>query len=150
MGEIKDVSVSGLAVLAPLPDMSSAAPPVSYQRNFHRFSKKDSLALWHRVTMETVINQTPDLTSRQLAMLMSVYLDEGPHTVRSLAAKLQVTKAVITRGVDRLCKLDFIKRMPDHRDKRSVIMTRTSAGIRYLSHFAEIIQLELPQSHLRR
>ncbi len=107
-------------------------------------SRTDSLSLWYRVTLGSVLNNAPDLTARQLAVMMSVYLEAGPHTVRSLAKKLNVTKAVITRAANRLCKLNYIQRAPDHRDKRSIILTRTPNGIHYLRDFADIIQTEFP------
>lgn len=109
-----------------------------------KLSRKDSLAFWHRVTLQTVRSDTPDLSARQLAMLMSIYLESGPHTVRSLAKHLGVTKAAISRATDSLCKLGYIERKPDHRDKRSVVLARTSAGIHYLSEFADIIQSQRP------
>ena len=107
-----------------------------------RRSRKDSLSLWHRVTLTTVRSDAPDLSARQLAMLMSIYLEDGLHTVRSLAKHLGVTKAAISRATDSLCKLGYIERKPDHRDKRSVVLTRTPAGIHFLSEFADIIQAE--------
>lgn len=107
-------------------------------------SRKESLAFWHRVTLQTVRSDAPDLSARQLAMLMSIYLEDGPHTVRSLAKHLGVTKAAISRATDSLCKIGYIERKPDHRDKRSVILARTSAGIHYLSEFADIIQAQRP------
>jgi len=110
----------------------------------NKLSRKDSLAFWHRVTLQTVRADTPDLSARQLAMLMSIYLEAGPHTVRSLAKHLGVTKAAISRATDSLCKIGYIERKPDHRDKRSVILARTSAGIHFLSEFADIIQAERP------
>lgn len=107
-----------------------------------KISRKDSLAFWHRVTLATVRSDAPDLSARQLAMLMSIYLEDGLHTVRSLAKHLDVTKAAISRATDSLCKLGYIERKPDHRDKRSVVLARTSAGIHFLSEFADIIQSE--------
>jgi len=109
-----------------------------------KFSRTDNLALWHNVTLQTVQQNGPDLTTRQLALLMSVYLDSGPHTVRSLAAQLGVTKAVISRAVDRLCKYGFIQRAPDPNDGRSVLLKRTSTGIHYLQGFADIIHGQMP------
>lgn len=107
-----------------------------------RISRKESLAFWHRVTLATVRSNAPDLSARQLAMLMSIYLEDGLHTVRSLAKHLGVTKAAISRATDSLCKLGYIERKPDHRDKRSVVLARTSAGIHFLSEFADVIQNE--------
>jgi len=107
-----------------------------------KVSRKESLAFWHRVTLATVRSDAPDLSARQLAMLMTIYLEDGLHTVRSLAKHLDVTKAAISRATDSLCKLGYIERKPDHRDKRSVVLTRTPAGIHFLSEFADIIQAE--------
>ena len=107
-----------------------------------KMTRKNSLAIWHGVTVRSVVNNTPDLSFRQLAVLMTVYLDDRPQTVRSLAKKLCVTKAVITRAVDKLVKHGYVKRAPDLRDKRSIILTRTPSGIHYLSNFADIIQSE--------
>jgi DNA-binding MarR family transcriptional regulator len=102
----------------------------------------EGLDLWHRVTMQSVQGEAPDLTSRQMAVLMTIYLSEGPHTVRSLAKHLNVTKAVISRAIDRLGQYGYVERAPDPRDKRSVIMRRTSGGINYLRDFARLIQVE--------
>jgi len=109
-----------------------------------KFTRTDNLTLWHRVTLRTVQQKGPDLTTRQLAILMSVYLEGGPHTVRSLAAQLGVTKAVISRAINRLCKYSFVQRVPDPDDGRSILLKRTPAGIHYLQKFADIIQTELP------
>jgi DNA-binding MarR family transcriptional regulator len=101
------------------------------------------LKVWREAHRACVRSDDPDLTSRQLAVLMSVYLEPRPQTVRSLAKKLDVTKAVITRAITRLAKLGYVKRAPDPQDKRSIILTRTPNGIHYLTQFAEIIQTEM-------
>ncbi len=108
-----------------------------------RMKRSEALSLWHRVTLETVIAQGPDLSTRQLAILMSVYLESTSHTVKSLSEKLNVTKAVITRALDTLSKHGFVARAPDPSDRRSVIVTRTSGGILFLQRFADIIQSEI-------
>ncbi len=105
-------------------------------------NRMDALQLWHRVTLAGVLAVAPDLTTRQTALLMYVYLEEGPHTVRSLAGQLGVTKAVITRALNTLGSYGFIVRGPDLRDKRSVLVKRTGIGSRYLSQFADRICLE--------
>lgn len=123
-------------------DLPKPSQPAIRKIYTDRISRKDSLAFWHRVTLATVRSDAPDLSARQLAMLMSIYLEDGLHTVRSLAKHLDVTKAAISRATDSLCKLGYIERKPDHRDKRSVVLARTSAGIHFLSEFADIIQAE--------
>lgn len=40
----------------------------------------------------------PDLSARQLGVFLTVYLNDGPHTVRGLAAELNVSKPAITRA----------------------------------------------------
>ena len=44
-----------------------------------------SLSLWMRALIGYVRSGSPDLTNRQMALLMLVYLTPGPHTVRGLA-----------------------------------------------------------------
>jgi DNA-binding MarR family transcriptional regulator len=70
----------------------------------------------------------PDLSARQMAVLLTVYRTEGPHTVRGLAATLNVSKPAITRALDRLGALDLAHRKIDPMDRRSVLVNRTRAG----------------------
>lgn len=55
----------------------------------------------------------PDLTARQLGVFLTSYLHEGPHTVRGLAADLNVSKPAITRALDRLGELELARRKID-------------------------------------
>lgn len=81
----------------------------------------------------SVSSNGPDLTARQLAVFLKVYLEPGvEHTVRGLAAELNVAKPVITRSLDRLEEFDFAKRETDPKDRRSVIPRRTPTGSAYL------------------
>ncbi|SCZ10495.1 MarR family transcriptional regulator [Microvirga guangxiensis] len=86
-----------------------------------------SLKLWHDVHL-ALVHQGGDLSSRQIAVLLTIYLEAPPHTVRGLARKLNVTKAVITRALDTLGKLDLVSRRRDEADRRNVIIQRTVAG----------------------
>lgn len=110
-----------------------------------RMSSTLSLALWKDVTVASVAGDMPDLSARQMAVIMCVYLEDGPHTVRSLAARLNVTKAVISRAIDRLKSYDYIKRADDPRDRRSIVLRRTPDGINFLRNYADIIQREMPE-----
>lgn len=111
-----------------------------------RLTGTDSLALWKDVTVASVAGDMPDLSARQMAVLLCVYLEEGPHTVRSLAARLNVTKAVISRAIDRLKSYDYVVRADDPRDRRSIVLRRTPGGIDFLRHFAGIIHDQWPDS----
>jgi DNA-binding MarR family transcriptional regulator len=70
----------------------------------------------------------PDLSARQLGVFLTVYLAEGPHTVRGLAADLNVSKPAITRALDRLGEFDLARRKLDPMDRRSVLVQRTVGG----------------------
>jgi len=81
----------------------------------------------------SVSSNGPDLTARQLAVFLKIYLEPAiDHTVRGLAAVLNVSKPAITRALDRLEELDFTKRETDPNDRRSVIARRTPSGSVYL------------------
>ena len=70
----------------------------------------------------------PDLSARQLGVFLTCYLQEGAHTVRGLAADLNVSKPAITRALDRLGELDLARRKVDPMDRRSVLVQRTVKG----------------------
>jgi DNA-binding MarR family transcriptional regulator len=89
--------------------------------------------------IESVRTDPRDLTQRQMAVVLSVYLSSNPLTVRALATDLGVGKPAITRALDRLEALELIKRMVDIRDKRSIIIGRTVAGAVYLREMADRI-----------
>lgn len=90
--------------------------------------------------MQTVRAKGPDLSSRQWAVLLTVYLNPPPHTVRALAADLAVSKPAITRAIDALEKLEFVRRLPDERDRRSVLVQRTVKGSVFLDGFADLLR----------
>ena len=102
----------------------------------------EALGLWHRVTLQQVRSEAPDLNLRQLAVLLQVYLVPPPHTVRGLAVELDVTKPVITRALDAMGELGLVDRMRDDKDRRNVVVKRTVAGSLYLEHLADLIRRE--------
>ncbi len=81
----------------------------------------------------------PDLSARQFGVFLITYLEDGPHTVRGLAARLEVSKPAITRSLDRLAELGLAKRAPDPRDRRSVLVTRTRRGNDFLADLRSYI-----------
>ncbi|MDO8422957.1 MAG: MarR family winged helix-turn-helix transcriptional regulator [Parvibaculum sp.] len=98
-----------------------------------------ALALWQNVVLETVRRDGPDLSSRQLAILLTVYLTPPPHTVRGLAGWLKVSKPAITRALDTLGDLDLLKRKRDETDRRNVLVQRTVNGAVYLRDFGDLV-----------
>lgn len=102
-----------------------------------------ALYMWRDVNLDLVLAGAPDLSSRQYAILMTIYLDLPPHTVRGLAAKLHVTKPVITRALDTMGKFGLVTRERDTLDKRNVIIKRTVVGAQAVDHLAELIMAQL-------
>lgn len=98
-----------------------------------------ALRLWQQVNLAEVQADTPDLTMRQMTILLTVYLDPPPHTVRGLAGKLGVTKPVITRALDTLGSLKLLLRHRDERDRRNVLVRRTVEGALFVERFGDVI-----------
>ena len=99
----------------------------------------EPLDIWRRAMVANVRRDAADLSARQMAVLLTVYMTEPPHTVRALAEILNVSKPAITRAIDRLGEFGLARRKTDPRDRRSVIVQRTVKGSVYLAEFAEII-----------
>ena len=102
----------------------------------------DALHLWHHITCASLAELPYDLSARQMAVLTSVYLTAGPHTIRSLSETLNVSKPAICRAVDTLSMMDLIKRKKDEDDRRNVFVQRTVSGSVFLSDMADIIMRE--------
>ncbi|MBL0372707.1 winged helix-turn-helix transcriptional regulator [Rhizobium sp. KVB221] len=102
-------------------------------------SASQALGLWHAVTLGQVQKGDGDLTLRQVAILLHIYLVPPPHTVRGLAATLNVSKPVITRALDTMGAMGLVDRVRDERDRRNVIIKRTVVGALYLERFGDLI-----------
>lgn len=100
----------------------------------------DALNLWCGIVTKGMKETKIDLTPRQTALLLTVYLNEPPHTVKSLSSDLDISKPAVCRAIDTLIAEGFLKRKRDEQDKRNVIIQRTVKGSVYLSEMAEIIQ----------
>ena len=101
-------------------------------------TSKNLLSLWHGVMVTALRDEHPDLTARQFALLLRVYLTPAPHTVRGLAAALKMSKPAVTRALDRLGRLDLARRKRDEADKRSVLVQRTVKGAVFLREFGDL------------
>lgn len=97
------------------------------------------LANWREVLAESVRSDGPDLSMRQWAILLTVYLNQGPHTVRALARDLGVPKPAISRALDALSILGFVRRVRDETDRRIVLVQKTPEGSIYIDGFARLV-----------
>lgn len=104
-----------------------------------RLTPAHSLQLWHDVALAQVKDDEPDLSVRQISILLTIYLEAPPHTVRDLAAKLHVSKPVITRALDSMGKIGLVTRRRDETDKRNVLIQRTVKGALYLERLSDLI-----------
>ena len=103
-------------------------------------SNPDQLVGILRDTVVALVRRDgPDLSARQLGVFLTVYLTDGPHTVRGLAAELNVSKPAITRALDRLGELDLARRKVDPMDRRSVIVQRTPKGTTFLDELRRVM-----------
>jgi DNA-binding MarR family transcriptional regulator len=102
-----------------------------------------ALKLLHDVALSLVRETRPDdmadLSMRQLSILTIVYLEPPPHTVRGLAAKLGVTKPVITRALDSMGRAGLVSRRRDEADKRNVVIQRTVKGALYVEKIGDMV-----------
>ncbi len=97
------------------------------------------LSDWMATLVNYVRSGKPDLTNRQMALLMLVYQTPGPHTVRGLASTLGVSKPVITRALNTLAGLGYLRRERDEADGRNIFVARTEMGADFLESFEQFI-----------
>ncbi len=106
-----------------------------------------ALKLWRDVVFDLVGGDAADLSLRQQAVLLTVYLEPPPHTVRGLAGILGVSKPVITRALNAMGRLGLLERARDPADRRNVLVQRTLAGalaVEKLGDFVAYRHRELP------
>ena len=106
------------------PDLAYRLPNPAQPRR----GDADHLATLRDALIDGVRGDGPDLTQRQLALLLILVTDPGPHHVRDLAARMQVGKPCICRAMDRLEALMFAERQMNARDLRSVDYIALPAG----------------------
>jgi len=112
----------------------SGGEPMAAQANTDQL-----IGILRETIVSLVRRDGPDLSARQLGVLLTVYLNDGPHTVRGLAAELNVSKPAITRALDRLGELDLARRKVDPMDRRSVLVQRTLKGAALLRDMRAIM-----------
>jgi len=99
----------------------------------------DKLAGWSAALIRYVRSGQPDLTNRQMALMMLVHSQDGPHTVRGLAEQLHVSKPVITRALNKLGMMGLVRRERDMADRRNIFVQRTPKGAEFLDAFAGFV-----------
>jgi len=98
-----------------------------------------SLDIWRHSVFHSERHDSQGFSAPQIAVLLTVYLTPPPHTVRGLAAELNILKPAITRALDRLGEFGLFRRKPDETDRRSIEVQQTLKDSVYLSEFSEMI-----------
>lgn len=101
-----------------------------------------ALLRWQRVISRSLRELPYDLSQRQIGVLLTVYMLPPPHTIRSVAEHLNVSKPAICRAIDTLSTLDLLRRKKDDANRRNVFLQRTINGSVFLRDFADIIVQE--------
>lgn len=100
----------------------------------------DQLIVILRETITALVRRDgSDLSARQMGVFLTCYLRDDTHTVRGLAADLNISKPAITRALDRLTEFELVKRKVDPRDRRSVIVQRTPKGSAFLRELRNML-----------
>ena len=98
-----------------------------------------ALAFWHNVT-STALKQMPvDLSARQTAVLLNVYLMPPPHSIKSLADDLMISKPAVCRAIDALEATRLVRRLRDRQDKRNVLIQRTVKGALFVEKLGDFM-----------
>jgi DNA-binding MarR family transcriptional regulator len=97
--------------------------------------------------MKTYINGTfhlvrkgYDFNIRNFACLLAVYSRADLYTVRELAEFLEMSKPSVTRALDSLEKNEFIARIQDPEDRRSILIDRTDIGEGFVEIFRKALE----------
>jgi len=106
------------------------------------------LSVWCDALSSFVASDQPDLSTRQLAIMLNVYMRPGAQTVRGLAESLSISKPAVSRALDSLGARGLVRRQRDESDRRNVLVQRTEAGLACLMNFSEMVR-EAQKAELR-
>ncbi len=113
-------------------------------QTINQAGNKQALTLWYHTLMSTVRDEdSPDLSARQMAILLTIATQSGPHTLRALSERLNISKPAICRALDSLSRMKMAQRVIDKQDRRNVFIMPTEMGIRYLANLSETIMTQL-------
>ncbi len=111
----------------------------------HEPGIKEALRLWQQVNLRLISDEKQDLTARQMALLLTVYLEAETFAIKDIAARLGISKPAVCRAVDTLSQIGFLRRIRDEQDRRNVYIERTSEGADFLKNLGETMMQSLGQ-----
>ena len=107
------------------------------------------LSILRQAVVGLVKRDGPDLSARQLTIFLVCYAEDEAQTVRGLAKQLNISKAAVSRGLDRLMEFDLIRRKGDPLDRRSILVQRTPTGHSLLRELRGIMKNASDKAHRR-
>jgi DNA-binding MarR family transcriptional regulator len=101
--------------------------------------QQQALRFWKLVHEACLQQDLDELSMRQMAILLKIYIDAPPHSVKTLSEQLNIPKAAVSRAIDSLSAKSLVKRERSKHDKRCVILHRTLSGMTCLGTLADAI-----------
>jgi DNA-binding MarR family transcriptional regulator len=83
--------------------------------------------------------QSVSITQTQIFTIMTI-AEETPIRLSKLSQKLNISAPTVTGIVDRLEKLDYVKRIPDREDRRGINVDLTTKGRALAQKFKSTIK----------
>lgn len=105
-----------------------------------------SLEMMRLVSADAVRGAAADLTARQFALLLAIFMRPGPHAVRELSKVLDLPKPAVTRALDVLERQGFVRRKRDRQDRRDVSVHRTVKGALFLYDYGERVAVRAEET----
>ena len=99
------------------------------------YSTKKILTPCLLALIESIKKNEIDFSSRQIVLFLSIYLVDETHTIRGLAKSINISKAAVSRAVNYLESLGYVRRIADKKDSRSIIIQKTVKGKIVLDKF---------------
>lgn len=77
--------------------------------------------------------ETGKFSARQIAIFSLVYEENFPGSVKELSKNLNISRPAVTKALNRLEYLGYLKRGYHQHDKRMIILNQTKKGQKYAS-----------------
>ncbi len=102
------------------------------------------LSVWMSILVLYIRSEQPDLSNIQTALLLIIYMTPGPHSARALAAQLRAPKSSVSRGLNRLAMLGYVRQERDPTDLRKSVISQTHEGRVFLEALKKSIESNMP------
>lgn len=102
------------------------------------------LAKLHAISWELAVWENRELSARELAVFLACYLEGCPDSVCELEARLGLLGPSTSQTLDRLERLDLVRRREKLDARQTVTVVQTDVGRAFLRDLAAIGKLAWP------